>query len=371
MKVLTSVKLKTSRRIAALATGLAVVAGSTLLIAGPASAIDYQVTPDQLQGSIDPATATGWYEALPADQVGAPAEITDAGLVLTGDSQIMYAYDTPRPVDQPIFQELLPSANFVSSLNAAYFQIQVRAETGNVDSTTTLSASLAGPANINGWQWQASTDDLPGLPANTPASTEEVNAALGDNFEILGFGVKVVAGSDDVVQSITYLGETFNFVAPAPAVPTVLVDPDTIFFSDVRPGGAGFSVTATGFTPGDTLSIAVTDPNGEIFGSADGANTVIADENGGFAVSGLTLEGEGIQVGTYVFSVTDTAGRVAADSIAVIADPVAAGAPVVPTLADTGSNSGVLVGGAAALLLLGAAGMLFAAARRKGAQVTA
>ncbi|WP_314139213.1 hypothetical protein [uncultured Plantibacter sp.] len=363
-------KLKTSRRIAALATGLAVVAGSTLLFAGPASAFDYQVTPDQLQGSIDPATATGWYEALPADQVGAPAEITDAGLVLTGDSQIMYAYDAPKAATIP-FQTLLTSAGFVSSVKSAYFQVQVRVVPGDVDSTTTLSASLAGPANIPGPPWQASTDDLPGLAANTPASIEEVSAALGNDYEILGFGVKVVAGSDDVVQSITYLNDTYTFAAPAPAVPTVLVDPDTIFFSDVRPGGAGFSVNAFGFTPGDTLSIAVTDPNGEIFGSADGANTIIADENGGFAASGLTLEGEGIQVGTYIFSVTDTAGRVAADSIAVIADPVAAGAPVVPTLADTGSDSGVLVGGAAALLLLGAAGMLVAAARRKGAQVTA
>ncbi|KQM17646.1 hypothetical protein ASF83_00490 [Plantibacter sp. Leaf171] len=363
-------KITTSRRIAALATGFAVVAGSTLLVAGSASAFDYQVTPDELQGSIDPATATGWYEALPADQVGAPAEITDAGLVLTGDSQIMYAYDAPEPATIS-FQTLLTSANFVSSLNAAYFQVQVRVIPGDVDSTTTVSASLAGPANIPGPPWQASTDDLPGIPANTPVSIEEISAAIGNDYEILGFGVKATAGSDDVVQSITYLNDTYSFVAPVAAVPSVQVTPDTIFFSDVRPGGAGFGVTAAGFTPGDTLSIAVTDPNGEIFGSADGANTVIADENGGFVAEGLTLEGEGIQVGTYTFSVTDTAGRVAADSIAVIADPVAAGAPVVPTLADTGSDSGVLVGGAAALLLLGAAGMLVAAARRKGAQVAA
>jgi hypothetical protein len=369
MKVLTSVKLKTSRRIAALATGLAVVAGSTLLIAGPASAIDYQVTPDQLQGSIDPATATGWYEALPADQVGAPAEITDAGLVLTGDSQIMYAFDAPEPSTLSL-QTLLTSADFVSSLKSAYFQIQVRAVPGDVDSTTTLSASLAGPANIQGPQWQASTDDLPGLAANTPASLEEVSAALGNNFEILGFGVKALAGSDDVVRSISFIASTYIFAAPVNTVPTVLVDPDTIYLSDVRPGGAGFDVTVTGFTAGDMLSIAVTDPNGEVFGSADGNNTSMADASGGFAARGLTLEGEGIQVGTYTFSVTDTAGRVAADSIAVIADPVAAGAPV-PTLADTGSDSGILVGGAAALLLLGAAGMLVAAARRKGAQVTA
>jgi hypothetical protein len=369
MKVLTSVKLKTSRRIAALATGLAVVAGSTLLVAGSASADDFQVTPDELQGSIDPATATGWYEALPADQVGAPAEITDAGLVLTGDSQIMYKFDTPVPVDGVTFKQLLSGSGFASTIKAAYFQVEIRVETGDADSTTTLSASLAGPANVTG-AWQASTDDVPGLAANTPASLEQIDAALGD-FEILGFGVKAVAGSDDVVQSISYLADTYSFVAPVAAVPSVQVTPETIFFSDVRPGGAGFGVTAAGFTPGDTLSIAVTDPNGEIFGSADGANTVIADENGGFVAEGLTLEGEGIQVGTYVFSVTDAAGRVAADSIAVIADPVAAGAPVVPTLADTGSDSGVLVGGAAALLLLGAAGMLFAAARRKGAQVTA
>jgi hypothetical protein len=364
------VKITTSRRIAALATGFAVVAGSTLLVAGSASAIDYQVTPDELQGSIDPTTATGWYEALPADQVGAPAEITDAGLVLTGDSQIMYAYDAPEPATIS-FQTLLTSADFVSSLKAAYFQVQVRVIPGDVDSTTTVSASLAGPANIPGPPWQASTDDLPGIPANTPVSIEELSAAIGNDYEILGFGVKATAGSDDVVQSITYLNDTYSFVAPVAAVPSVQVTPETIFFSDVRPGGAGFGVTAAGFTPGDTLSIAVTDPNGEIFGSADGANTVIADETGGFTAEGLTLEGEGIQVGTYTFSVTDTAGRVAADSIAVIADPVAAGAPVVPTLADTGSDSGVLVGGAAALLLLGAAGMLVAAARRKGAQVTA
>lgn len=362
----TPVKLKTSRRAAALATGLAVVAGSTLLIAGPASAEDFQVdavAPDE-------TTYAGWHEGYATP--GAPAAFSDAGLTLTGNSQIINGYNETGgiPVDGVAvsFETLVATASYSSVEDDLYFQIPVFADgTGQF---TTLRPVAPGVANLQG-NWVVS-NDVPGLATDATYTVAEASAALGA-FNLLAFGVLANAGTVDTLQSVSFDGDTYNFAAPivAPAEPTVVVDPDTIYFSDVRPGGAGFKVTAAGFTPGDTLSIAVTDPNGEIFGAADGGNTVIADETGGFIAEGLTLEGEGIQVGTYIFSVTDSEGVVAADSIAVIADPVAAGAPVVPTLADTGADSGLLVGGAAALLLLGAAGMLFAAARRKGAQITA
>lgn len=366
--------LKTSRRAAALATGLAVVAGSTLLIAGPASAEDFQVTADQIAPTELPGAYAGWHEGYAPDELGAPAVLSDAGLAMTGRSQIIYGLNNDGGVaidgTTTTFASLVATADFTSASDALVYQIPVFID--GVDSAfSTLRPVNAGAAGIDG-QWQASNGNVPGIPANTPVSIEEISTALG-GFQLLAFGVVAIDGETDVLQSVTFNGDTHNFAAPivAPAVPTVVVDPDTIYFSDVRPGGAGFKVTAAGFTPGDTLSIAVTDPNGEIFGAADGGNTVIADETGGFIAEGLTLEGEGIQVGTYIFTVTDSEGVAAADSIAVIADPVAAGAPVVPRLADTGADSGLLVGGAAALLLLGAAGMLFAAARRKGAQITA
>ncbi|WP_314139214.1 hypothetical protein [uncultured Plantibacter sp.] len=356
--------LKTSRRTAALATGLAVVAGSTLLIAGPASAAEIQVT----QVAADDATYAGWHEGVATP--GAPAVLTEAGLTMTGDSQIINGFNEGDGIAVAAggFAALAESAGYASTGDDLYFQIPVYAD-GAADTFTVLQPELPGAANLSG-NWVV-TQDVPGIASDAVYTAAELDAALGD-FNLLAFGVFAEAGTVDTLQSVSFVGDTYNFAAVAPVFnPLVVVDPDTIYFSDVRPGGAGFSVTVTGFTPGDTLSFAVTDPNGEIFGSADGANTVIADETGGFAASGLTLQGEGIQVGTYTFTVTDTAGNARADSIAVIADPVAAGAPAVPTLADTGSDSGVLVGGAAALLLLGAAGMLFAAARRKGAQVTA
>jgi len=366
------VNLKTSRRTAALATGLAVVAGSTLLIAGPASAEDFQVTADQI--AADETVYAGWHEGYGADELGAPAVLSEAGLTMTGRSQIIYGFnnDGGLPIDGTTvtFASLVETADFSSASDALVYQIPVFVD--GVDSAfSTLRPVNAGAAGIDGL-WQASNANVPGIAANTPVTVDEISAALG-GFQLLAFGVVAIDGQTDVLQSVTFNGDTHNFAAPvvAPDKPSVAIDPETIYFSDVRPGGAGFTVTIAGFTPGDTLSIAVTDPNGEIFGAADGGNTFIADENGGAVLPGLTLQGEGIQVGTYTFTVTDTAGVPAADSIAVIADPVAAGAPVVPTLADTGSDSGVLVGGAAALLLLGAAGMLFAAARRKGAQVTA
>ncbi|NUJ88987.1 hypothetical protein HOW07_13315 [Plantibacter sp. MCCC 1A11337] len=360
--------LKTSRRTAALATGLAVVAGSTLLIAGPASAAEIQVTADQI--APNEATYAGWHEGVATP--GAPAVLSDAGLTMTGDSQIIYGFNNTGgvPVAAGGFLEAAASISYASVEDDLYFQIPVFAD-GTSDTFTTLRPVAPGVENLGG-DWVVSRN-VPGLATDATYTPAELSEALGD-FNLLAFGVFANAGTVDTLQSVTFGADTYNFAAPVVAPvfdPKVLVDPDTIYFSDVRPGGAGFSVTVTGFTPGDTLSFAVTDPNGEIFGSADGANTVIADETGGFAASGLTLQGEGIQVGTYTFTVTDTAGNARADSIAVIADPVAAGAPAVPTLADTGSDSGVLVGGAAALLLLGAAGMLFAAARRKGAQVTA
>jgi len=372
--VLTSVKLKTSRRAAALATGLAVVAGSTLLIAGPASAADFQVTPDELQGSIEPGAYTGWHEGYAADAVGAPAVITDAGLELTGPSQIINGLETPLAVDgvEVTLESLVDTAAVASTNDATYFQLPVFGDAAG-GQFATLRPEVPGAAGLAG-NWVASSSNIPGVVANTPLPLAELSAAVGD-FSLLAFGVLVIEGGDDVVQTISFNGDNYNFAAPIvePVFdPKVVVTPETILFSAVRPGGTGFTVTTTGFTPGDTLSIAVIDPNGEIFGAADGGNTIVADETGGFIAEGLTLEGEGIQVGTYAFRVTDTAGVEAFDTLVVVADPApAAGTPVVPTLADTGSDSGVLVGGAAALLLLGAAGMLFAAARRKGAQITA
>lgn len=358
--------LKTSRRTAALATGLAVVAGSTLLIAGPASAAEIQVTADQI--APNEANYAGWHEGVATP--GAPAVLSDAGLTMTGDSQIIYGFnnDGGVAVEAGGFAELAAGISYASTGDDLYFQIPVFAD-GASDTFTTLRPAAPGVENLGG-NWVVSRD-VAGLATDAVYTVAELDAALG-GFNLLAFGVFANAGTVDTLQSVTFGPDTYNFAAPvvAPDEPSVAIDPETIFFSDVRPGGSGFTVTIAGFTPGDTLSIAVTDPNGEIFGAADGGNTFIADENGGAVLPGLTLQGEGIQVGTYTFTVTDTAGVPAADSIAVIADPVAAGAPV-PTLADTGSDSGVLVGGAAALLLLGAAGMLFAAAHRKGAQVTA
>ncbi|WP_431030750.1 hypothetical protein [Plantibacter sp. RU18] len=363
--------MKTSRRAAALATGLAVVAGSTLLIAGPASADDFQVTPAELQGSIEPGAYAGWHEGYAADAVGAPAAITDAGLELTGPSQIINGYDAPLAVDgvDVTLASLVDTIAVTSTNDATYFQLPVFGDAAG-GQFATLRPEVPGAAGLAG-NWVASSSNIPGVTANTPLPLADLSVAVGD-FDLLAFGVLVIEDGDDVVQTISFNGDNYNFFTEVvvPSVPSVVLTPDTIFFSDVRPGGAGFAVTVTGFTPGDTLSFAVTDPNGEIFGAAEGGNTVVADETGGFAAEGLTLEGEGIQVGTYIFTVTDSEGVAAADSIAVIADPVAAGAPV-PTLADTGSDAGLLVGGSAALLLLGAAGMLFAAARRKGAQITA
>ncbi|MBD8104062.1 hypothetical protein [Plantibacter sp. CFBP 8775] len=368
--------MKTSRRAAALTTGLAVVAGSTLLLAGPASAAEIQVTDDQV--AANETVYTGWHEGygLPGSTTppGADAVVTEAGLDMTGPSQIINGLAAPLAVNgtTATFATIAATAGVVSTNNLAYFQIPVYAETGVTTSFTTLRPENPGAAGLTG-NWVASSDDIAGIAANTPTSIADLSAALG-SFDLLAFGVLVIADGDDVVQTISFNGDNYNFAAPVVAPvfdPLVVVDPDTIYFSDVRPGGAGFAVTVTGFTPGDTLTISVIDPNGEVFGSADGGDTVIADADGGFAAADLTFVGEGIQVGTYTFRVTDSAGVFAEDAIAVIADPVAAGAPVVPTLADTGLDSGVLVGGAAALLLLGAAGMLFAAARRKGAQVTA
>lgn len=359
--------LKTSRRAAALATGLAVVAGSTLLIAGPASAAEIQVTADQI--APDETNYAGWHEGV--DTPGAPAVLSDAGLTMTGDSQIIYGFNNTGgvPVEAGGFLDAAASISYASVEDDLYFQIPVFAD-GTSDTFTTLRPVAPGVDNLGG-DWVVSRD-VPGLATDATYTPEELSEALGD-FNLLAFGVFANAGTVDTLQSVTFGADTYNFAAPVVAPvfnPLVVVDPDTIYFSDVRPGGAGFKVTVTGFTPGDTLTISVIDPNGEVFGSADGGDTVIADENGGFAAENLTFVGEGIQVGTYTFRVTDSAGVFEDDVIAVIADPVAAGAPV-PTLADTGADSGILVGGAAALLLLGAAGMLFAAARRKGAQVTA
>jgi LPXTG-motif cell wall-anchored protein len=360
------VQMKTTGRIAALTGGLALVAASTLALGTPAFAEDFQVSGDEIRA--DEATYPGWHEGY--KEPGAPAVVTDAGLELTGPSQIINGLDAPLAIDGEAssFATIVETVGFESTDDLVYYQIPIWAEAGEKASFTTLRPAANGQAGLSG-QW-ISSKSVVGLTADTPYSIEELSAALG-SFDVLAFGVLANDGQSDTVQSITFDGDTYHFdTVVAPAVPTVTVLPESITLTDVKTAGKGFSVEATGFTEGESLSIAITSPDGTVFGTVSGEDTVIADETGGFLAENVVLVGDGIGVGVYTFTVTGESDATASDTFTVTADAVPAVAPANPTinrLPDTGANTTPLLAGGAAFLALGALAMAIAAKRRQQA----
>ncbi|MGG7465901.1 LPXTG cell wall anchor domain-containing protein [Plantibacter sp. YIM 135347] len=358
--------MKTTGRIAALTGGLALVAASTLALGTPAFAEDFQVSGDDIHDSETPYQ--GWHQGYGVP--GAPAVVTDAGLELTGPSQIINGLDAPLAIDgtTTTFATIVDTLGFESTDDLAIYQLPIYAETGEPLSFTTLRPAGLGQGALSG-NWTLS-QSVAGLEANTEYTITDISTALG-SFDIIAFGVLTRLGDTDTVQTVTFNGDTYRFnTVAAPAVPTVTVLPESITLTDVKTAGKGFSVEATGFTEGESLTIAITSPDGTVFGTESGENTVVADETGGFLAENVVLVGDGIGVGVYTFTVTAESDATASDTFTVTADAVPAVAPAKPTinrLPDTGANTTPLLAGGAAFLTLGALAMAIAAKRRQQA----
>ncbi|MFZ4893523.1 hypothetical protein ACL9RL_03645 [Plantibacter sp. Mn2098] len=172
----------TAGRIAAITGGVALVAGSTLALAGPAFSApnaEVKVTADQLAQTATPYT--GWHEGY--ETPAAHATITDAGLNLTGKSQIINGLPQVLHVDgtSQSFADIVAGVDFTSTNDAVHYQLPIFANAGS-DGTdgaagtgfTTLRPAVPGVEGLSG-DWVSSRDitpEAPSTPTPTPTPTE-------------------------------------------------------------------------------------------------------------------------------------------------------------------------------------------------------
>ncbi len=201
----------------------------------------------------------------------------------------------------------------------------------------------------------------------------------------LGTGADVynLDADGEPLPGITPLGVFFTFAeAPVPLIPlTLVVDPQSTTVSAA--GSTGVALAATGFSPNEQLTVAVTLPDGSALPVADDAAPVFAnDEDGSYAGSIVVASAA---VGAYSVTITGVRSeRTVSAGFEVVADPVPTPTPT-PTPAPTpgggggnGSGGGALantgfeaaggLGLGAVLLLLGGAAAVVVRRRKVRAQ---
>jgi LPXTG-motif cell wall-anchored protein len=289
----------------------ALVAGGSLLVAAPASAVNDVVTPNSV-------VENTW---------GTEGGLTVSGVATEGD----------------VLQVAIVNSNVVGPDTLVYL---------NENAETETTAGVGGAYSIT--FAYSTVEGEPNDFAATPALGETPYAVI-------------INTSAEVVEPLFL---PIAVTAFTPAAQNVVVDPICLSGDAVRE--TGVSVFATGFGQGEVVTYTVTDAEGNVVPGDD--NTVTADETGSVGPAPLTLFSsagnipDGVYTLTFSGSVT-TAGLVTVgncDAPVVPVVPAAVVPAAAPQLANTGSSdAGLLLGGSALLMLVGAA--LVVARRRQNA----
>jgi hypothetical protein len=140
--------------------------------------------------------------------------------------------------------------------------------------------------------------------------------SLGTGADVFNFDA-----DGEPIPGITPIGVFFSFAeAPVALIPlTLTVDPSTLTTSAAA--GTGVGLTATGFSPNEELTLALTLPDGSQQPISEDAVQIFADdEDGSFAD---TLVISGAPVGDYTVTLTGVRSeRTVSATFAVTADPV-------------------------------------------------
>jgi LPXTG-motif cell wall-anchored protein len=301
-------------RLGAGVVATALVAGGSLLVAAPASAVNDVVTPNSV-------VENTW---------GADGGVTVSGVFgAEGDTVTVDIVDS----------------NVLSPATLSYL---------DDDAVTTTTAGAGGAYSIT-----FAYSDIVGEPNDFAATP-----ALGETPYALVFNLESDAAP--VLLPITV-------AAFAPATADTTIVPACIGADAAA--SVGVSATGTGFGQYEEgVLVSVTDANGVNFGTNE---TFDADSTGSITVTSKLSTNLGlIPDGNYTIAFSSVAtGLVTSDTFKVgdctVPTPVApvvpaAVVPAAPQLANTGSSdAGILVGGSALLLLVGAA--LVVARRRQNA----
>jgi LPXTG-motif cell wall-anchored protein len=240
------------------------------------------------------ATYPGWHQGYAQATTPANYSVTEDGLKLTNESQVIYGYPTGTgPTD---LASLVSGISWTTDENTdpAYFQIPLNYGT-TLQSFTTLrpyaptkGANTATPDQ----QWVSSraidpsTDAPDGVAANTPVAFSDLITALGTPVKILGFGVLTEPNTSSVVTGLTFGGSTYAFAAEGSA--TVAGDAKV---------GSTLTASTAGWPVGTTFSYEWYYSGGQFGGPIDGATS---------STYTLTDAEVGVQVGVIVTA--NTAG---------------------------------------------------------------
>lgn len=355
----TLVRTTTAGRIAAITGGVALVAGSTLALAGPAFSApnaEVQVTADQLAQTAKPYT--GWHEGY--EPPAAHATITDAGLNLNGKSQIINGLAQVLHVDgtSQNFADIVAGVDFTSTNDAVHYQLPILANAGS-DGTdgaagtgfTTLRPATPGVEGLTG-PWLSSRaitsevlpvgeeeeeEETTSTPQPTESANPEERATTPGVLEEQQPEIESVDSSEtDAVPAASTSGLSINLasaVKPRIAADPVVLQPNTPYSVEQLSEALGsFDIIAFGVLAADGISD---------------------------TVQTISFEGTTYRFNTLEAVVLPTPSATPTATTA---------ATAVKKLSNTGANTTPLLIGGAILLIGGTAAMVFGSkARRKQA----
>ena len=335
-------------------TGVALIAGSVLLGAMPASAATNQVilpVPIPAEADFDSYPA-GWFAGTVSGADGTATQ-SSAGVEIVGGTN-GYQLLNGDPADARNVTLAAATGLGVSTISGdAFYQISVFAEPNNADNKQFTTLRPVDP-NGPGGNW-VNSRAFDGAPAGTeaPLATHVALLDAGEPAQVLAFGVFVNAGDTVTVRAIGWDSDTYLFAT----APTATATPSSVVASDTT---TEVTLTGSGFAPGETVAVSGRGPS-----SSGAFDDAVADAEG---IATVTFVGGQGEVGDYVFTFSDRRSGLfsASTQFSILAAPVVT--PVVPAavLPPTGVDAlSAIV--AASVLLAAGAGFILLSMRRKAA----
>lgn len=331
-------------RIVAVGAVTALVAGSTLLLAGTASADDTYVHAADFVAETSPYPA-GWFIGG-----GSTGTITDTagGISLAGRIQILNGTTPAQGLG-----DLVDGAHIGVTSGNVTFQIPLFTDGTLNTGYTTLRPDNFGNDGLNPLAGWTTSGAIGTFAAGTSHTIPEYEAELNElptDYRILAYGLFVPALETAVISSVTWNGNNTFFT---PSATTGTVTPAAV--TPAQFSTTGITATFTGFVPGDVVTAGI--GSGQSGDSIDGEFT--ADASGVVTIHYVgpadTALGDQYSIG--VFSENSRLSAFAQFSIVAAAAPTAA-------LAATGQDLTLGVTAGILFLLGGAVFGAFALRRR-------
>ncbi len=338
----------TFRSLAAPALVAAFVAASALAVGAPAAAappagVTYVDAADIVQGAS--FGSNGW-----GDLTAATQSSTLSGLSMTNDTELFFGFSSPVPTSggSTLRTTADSSAFYVSDETNVFAELSWYDDAAQTSGQYFYAISAGRAAFTDSAALWFSTVDVGVIPAFTTATLDQFDAGLAADAALVGASVKGVglynSGGSVFLTSFSAGGNEFYFTP----VPTTTGGAGSI--GQVAFGTTGYSVTTTGFVPGEDVTVYLATTQ-----SLSDPIPVVADSNGSVSytwVAPVTSMDLGTYEVTFVAEVGSRTSQVFAFDV------------LAQSLAATGSDIGipVIAGG---ILLLGGAALVALSTKRR------